>query len=200
MTFEEFFKKTSGLTNEKEIRELLDSLSEKQIKCFFENVKEYYLSKQGKKMLLALEIEKILFNTPKKQMKWREFGELLNLYQRLIGERTYKETRFSIKIEEKTIQSINNLYNEKFEKSISNYFAFLEKFLSEGFGEGSDTPLTSILAVTLMSEDCKIGTITPGSENEKINNFIDRGFPFSLLLKTPLRKTLSSPISYENFF
>lgn len=198
MTFEEFFTKTSGITDENEIKKLLKSLSEKQIKCFFEDVKEYYLSKQGEKMLLALEIEKILFNTPQEQMKWREFEEILILYQKLIKEQSYKTIRSFIKIEEETTRGINNLYDKKFEKSILNYFKWLEDCIEQPLEQNS---LREIIPKIIIENGHKIGvTSSKGNEDDKkINNFTRCVVQF-IVLKKPLLKTLDDPISYNDFF
>lgn len=94
-------KKTSRLTNEKEISNLLKSLSKNEIKKIFKDTKEYYLNKKGKKHFFALAIEKILLNALETQRKWREFDELLNLYQKLNKEYMYEIPSYSVEIEKR---------------------------------------------------------------------------------------------------
>lgn len=200
MDFKECLEITKNFRDDLEVKKMFKSLSREETIKLLTDIGKYYQEQDGNQLILATELEKIIFNIPNIYMKIKEVSNLLNLYQNFNNSHIYQENSYTTKIEKKYLDSINGLYNEDFEKSIINYFSAIITSLSACSTQTTDTILTSLFPVTLMSKGYKVGVIDPGSNNEKIHNFISYGLPFLNLLKEPLLKTLSNPIPYDNFF
>lgn len=200
MDFKECLEITKNFRDDLEVKKIFKSLSREEIIKLLTDIGKYYQEQDGDQLILATELEKIIFNIPNTYMKIKEVSNLLNLYQNFNNSHIYQENSYTTKIEKNYLDSINGLYDEDFEKSIINYFSAIITSLSACSTQTTDTILTSLFPVTLMSKGYKVGVIDPGSNNEKIHNFISYGLPFLNLLKEPLLKTLSNPIPYDNFF
>lgn len=186
--------------NDSEIEKIFKNSSQEEILNLLKDIEKYYQEQEGEKIILAGELEKILFSIPKKYIKSKETSNLLNLYQNLNNSHIYKESSHTVEIEKESLNSFNGLYNQNFEVSINNYFYEVITSLQFFSTQSDDFSLASLFPITLMSKGYKVGVISPGSNDEKIHKFVSYGLPFLSLLKEPLLKTLSNPIPYDKFF
>lgn len=201
MEFQEFLKITKNFRDEVQIKNLFDKLSRIQIVKILMDIEKYYQEKDGEQLMLALELEKIILNIPNGYLKIKETNSLLKLYQKFNNNSNYGGICYTRKIEKSVLERINKLYHSNFERSISNYFRSIIQCLKSCDTQTiSTSPLIKLFPITLISKDYKIGVINPGSNDEKIYNFVHYGLPSIPLLKEVLLKTLSNTIPYDSFF
>lgn len=200
MDFKKCLEITKNFKDELEIEKIFKTLPRKEIIKLLIDIEKYYQEHDGNQLILAAELEKIIFNIPDKYMKTKEVSNFLNLYQKLNISYSYQKISTTIKIEKNDSDSIFDLYNKNFEKSVINYFFKIINTLSTCSTQMPCSTLRNLFPVILMSKGYKVGVIVPRSNNEKIHNFIKYGLPFLKLLKKPLLKTLSNPIPYDKFF
>lgn len=201
MDFKEYLKITKNFRDESGIKEIFKNISQEEIIELLENIKKYYQAQDGMQLMLATELEKIILNIPDNYLNIKETSNLLKLYQEFNNNSDYEGICHTRNIEKNIFERINKLYHDNFERSISNYFrSIIQCLKSCDTQKKSVSPLIKLFSITLISKGYKIGIIKPGSNDEKIYNFVCYGLPTVFLLKKILLKTLSNSIPYDSFF
>lgn len=202
MNWKDFTIRTKNLKNTKKIFEILNKIPRNQAYFFLNKILEDFSSKTGQSLLISQELERVLFNIPSKYYKTIEFERLLKLYTSLFGTHSFKGVTHTIPISDNTINYIENDFYVPydFNINISKHFHFILGLLLSSNAKAEPSFFSSLFSNKLISTQYTIGTILPGSNDEKIHNFTSYGLPFISLLNTALLQTLNDPIDFNTFF